>query len=128
IPPTGSRWASYAVNPVRLTGQTPYQVNVKFIGQMVPVNLLGDIAENGFDYNMSAKAIADNVVERSQTIWNRTVVLPPGPAVLSLRPTEREIMARPNKPFQSESHDIWQKPPAPSPAPKVADVTPLSPH
>ncbi len=87
----------------RLTGQTPYKVNVKFITQMVPVNLLGAIAATGFDYNMSPKSIADAVVERSQTLWNRNVVLPSAPAVLRLRPTEREIMAPPNKPFLPES-------------------------
>lgn len=103
LPPGGYRWAPYKVEAARLTGQTPYKVNVKFIAQMVPVNLVGDIVEVGFDYNMSPKGIADSVVERSQTIWNKTIVLPSAPTVLNLRPTEREIMAPPTKPFQPES-------------------------
>lgn len=103
LPPNGSRWAPYFVERSRLTNAPPYRVNVKFIAQMVPVNLLGDISEVGFDYFMSPKSVADRVVERSQTIWNRTVVLPSHPAVISLRPTEREIMAPPTKPFLPES-------------------------
>lgn len=103
LPPGGYRWAPYKVSAARLTGQTPYKVNLQFITQMVPVNLVGDIAEVGFDYNMSPKSIADGVVERSQTLWNRTVILPPNPAVISLKPAERQILAPPVKPFLPES-------------------------
>ncbi len=109
LPPNGFRWAPYKVTARQLTGAPPYRVNVKFITQMVPVNLVGDIAEVGFDYFMSPKSIADRVVERSQTLWNRTVVLPPGPAVIDLRPTEREIMAPPTKPFLPESEEALRK-------------------
>ena len=41
LPPNGFRWANYKVDGARLTGQTPYTVNIKFICQMVPVNLVG---------------------------------------------------------------------------------------
>ncbi len=103
LPPGGYRWAPYKVAAARLTGQTPYKVNLQFITQMVPVNLIGDIAEVGFDYNMSPMAIAKGVVERSQTLWNKTVVLPSQPMVINLKPTERQIMAPPVKPFLPES-------------------------
>jgi hypothetical protein len=103
LPPGGDRWANYKIPASRLTGQTPYKVNIRFIAQMIPVNLVGDIAEVGFDYNMSPKAVAERVVERSQTLWNKTIVLPSRPALISLKPTEREIMAPPVKPFLPES-------------------------
>lgn len=121
LPPKSYRWAPYRVDGARLTGQTPYKVNVKFIAQMVPVNLVGDIAEVGFDYNMSPKAVADSVVERSQTIWNKTIILPPAPAVLKLKPTEVEIMAPPNKPFLPESKGARK-------VQTVADATAITPH
>jgi hypothetical protein len=82
---------------------------------MIPVNLVSDIKEVGFDYNMSPKGIADSVVERSQTLYNRSVILPAAPAVINLKPTEREIMAPPIKPFLPESKAAQQ-------ALKVADA------
>ncbi len=99
LPPKSFRWANYSVDRKLLTGQPPYKVNLKFITQMVPVNLLGDIAEVGFDYNMSPKEVADAVVQRSQTLWNKTIVLPPQPAVFNFKPSEAQIMAPPLKPF-----------------------------
>jgi hypothetical protein len=99
IPPNGFRWARYAVNGRLLSGQPPYKVNVKFIAQMIPVNLMADIAEVGFDYNMSPKDLANRVVERCQILWNKTVVLPPHPTIFSFKPSEAEIMAPPTKPF-----------------------------
>ncbi|MGH8094671.1 MAG: multiheme c-type cytochrome [Chthoniobacterales bacterium] len=121
LPPGGDRWASYKVDGSRLTGQTPYTVNVKFIAQMIPVNLIADIAEVGIDYNMSPKAVADRVIERSQTLWNKTVVLPAHPAVISLKPTERQIMAPPTKPFMPESKGGLQ-------TTKVVETNDLSAH
>ena len=81
----------------------PYKVNLKFITQMVPVNLLRTIAATGFDYYMSPKSIAVNLVERCQTLWNKTIVLPPRPMEVNLTPTDRQILAPPTKPFQPES-------------------------
>jgi hypothetical protein len=101
IPPDGFRWARYVVNGRLLSGQTPYKVNVKFIAQMIPVNLIADIAEVGVDYNMSPKDLANQVVDRCQILWNKTVVLPPRPAIFNFKPTEAEIMAPPRKPFLS---------------------------
>lgn len=109
IPPGGARWAPYRVEGGRLSGDTPYKVNLKFITQMVPVNLIGDIAELGFDYNMSPKEVALSTVERSQTLWNRTILLPPGRSVINLKPTERQIMAPPVKPFLPESREAAAK-------------------
>ncbi|MEO6873096.1 MAG: multiheme c-type cytochrome [Chthoniobacterales bacterium] len=103
IPPGSFRWADYTVDRKLLTGDGPYKVNLKFITQMVPVNLLRTIAETGFDYNMSPKSIAENLVERCQTLWDKTIVLPPRPIEVNLTPTNRQILAPPTKPFQPES-------------------------
>ena len=99
IPPGGHRWAPYAVSGRALTGHPPYKVNVKMITQMVPINLVGDISGAGFDYGMSSRDIAKRVIERSQLLWDKTIVLPPKPVVVSLAPSEAEIMAAPYKPF-----------------------------
>ncbi|HEY2799288.1 MAG TPA: multiheme c-type cytochrome [Chthoniobacterales bacterium] len=101
--PGGFRWAKYVVSGKQLTGEGPYKVNLKFITQMVPVNLLRTIAATGFDYNMSPKSIAVNLVERCQTLWDKTIVLPPRPMEVNLTPTNRQILAPPIKPFQPES-------------------------
>ena len=103
LPPGSFRWANYVVDRKQLTGEGPYKVNLKFITQMVPVNLLRTIAETGFDYNMSPKSIAENLVERCQTLWDKTIVLPPRPMEVNLTPTNRQILAAPEKPFQPES-------------------------
>ena len=97
IPPGGSRWAPYEVEKKALTGQKPYKVNIKFVTQMVPINLVADIAATGFDYNMSAMEIAHEVIDKSQILWDKTVVLPSKPMVINLKPTEAEVMAVPTK-------------------------------
>jgi hypothetical protein len=102
IPPGGFRWAPYEVEKKQLTGKLPYKVNIKFITQMVPVNLVADISDVGIDYNMSLKKIADEIVTRSQTLWDKTITLPQKPIAINLKPSESEIMARPYKPFLPE--------------------------
>jgi hypothetical protein len=102
LPPGGFRWAPYEVGKRQLTGKPPYKVNIKFITQMVPVNLVADIADVGFDYNMSVKKIADEVVTRSQILWDKTIILPEKPVSIDLRPSESEIMAPPYKSFLPE--------------------------
>jgi hypothetical protein len=123
IPPGSARWATYEVSRDQLTGQAPYKVNLKFITQMVPVNLLGEIAEVGFDYGMSPKQVGDAVVDRSQTIWDKTVVLPSKPVLIDLTPSEADVLAPPYKPFLTVA-----APPAVTTKQtvKVADATPLS--
>jgi len=120
LPPGGSRWANYEVEGRQLTGELPYKVNLKFITQMVPVNVLREVAGVGFDYNMSPKSLAENLVERSQTLWNKTFVLPTQPTAFNLKPTDAEILAPPGKPFQPESKGAKANPVA------VADAKPAS--
>ena len=71
-----SRWAEYEVSKKALRGsQGPYIANVKLISQMVPVNLIDEIQDVGFDYFMSPRQVADRVVEGAQTLWERDVPL-----------------------------------------------------
>ncbi|CAN5502097.1 hypothetical protein BH23VER1_BH23VER1_30140 [soil metagenome] len=107
LPPNGSRWAPYNVPREALTGALPYTVNVKFIAQMVPVNLVGAIAVVGFDYNLSPLEVAKRVAyghrvspsledeDRSGgalTIWDKTFVIDGTRTEWDLTPTEEEIM------------------------------------
>ncbi len=76
LPPLKGRWAEYEVSAQELAGsQPPYEVTVRLIAQMVPVNLIHEIQGVGFDYYMSPRAVADGVVAGAQTIWQRRVAL-----------------------------------------------------
>ena len=76
LPPLKGRWAEDEVSAQELAGsQPPYEVTVRLIAQMVPVNLIHEIQGVGFDYYMSPRAVADGVVAGAQTIWQRRVVL-----------------------------------------------------
>jgi hypothetical protein len=41
----------------------------------VPVNLIGAIQVAGFDYGMSPKQIADEIVAGSQVVWERRLII-----------------------------------------------------
>ncbi len=58
LPALGSRWAEYSVGKKKLTGAGTYSVNARLIGAMVPVNLVNEIKDVGFDYGMSAHQVA----------------------------------------------------------------------
>ena len=73
IEPNGSRWAAYKVEAQSLTGQGPYEAHVELIVGMVPVNLVNEISEVGFDYGMSPREVADAVVAGHVVLWERTV-------------------------------------------------------
>ena len=70
-----------------MTGKSPYKANIKFIAQMIPINLLHSIKAIGFDYGMSAKKIGDRVLHGldpengltgAQVLWERDVLLKEG--------------------------------------------------
>ena len=42
---------------------------------MVPVNLIHEISNVGFDYGMSAKAVADGVVDGHMILYDRTKII-----------------------------------------------------
>ncbi len=58
----GFRYADYEVKREELCGKGPYVVDVKLVAGMVPVNLVNDIQTTGFDYGMSARQVATNIV------------------------------------------------------------------
>ncbi|MEE9295604.1 MAG: multiheme c-type cytochrome [Phycisphaerae bacterium] len=62
IAPGDGRWAHYSVRAAELTGKGPYTAEVKLVAGMVPVNLVNEIKEVGFDYLMSPRDVANNVV------------------------------------------------------------------
>ena len=73
IPPLATRTAKYQVKKKQLTGADSYWLNVQLKTAMIPVNLLDAIQGVGFDYNMSAKEIADRVVAGHQVLWEKDV-------------------------------------------------------
>ena len=62
IEPNGHRWAPYTVKKAQLTGRGPYTATIQLKAAMVPVNLINEIRDVGFDYNMSARDVADTLV------------------------------------------------------------------
>ena len=62
IEPNGSRWAPYEVEGAVLTGKGPYQAHIELVVGMVPVNLINEIKDVGFDYGMSPRKVAEGVL------------------------------------------------------------------
>ena len=75
IEPNGHRWAPYSVTKSQMTGPGPYRAVIQLKAAMVPVNLINEIRGVGFDYNMSARDVADAVVAGHQVLWEREVIL-----------------------------------------------------
>ena len=67
----GHRWAKYNVSMNQLSGKGPYKVSVRLVAGMVPVNLVHIISFVGFDYNMSAKEIANGIVAGHLSLHER---------------------------------------------------------
>jgi hypothetical protein len=140
LPPNGSRIAKYSVSSKELTGMGPYTVNVKFVAQMVPANLIPEISGVGFDYNLSPLEVAKRVVYGHRVspskkdedrrggaliLWDKTLKLDGTKQEWSLHPSERDIMEVPPGPFpydpkffekQAASEDIIELPPIDDPA------------
>lgn len=76
IEPLGDRWVSYSVPEKALAkGKGPFDISVRLNAQMVPVNLIAAVERVGFDYNMSARQLADAVVAGSDTLWQRNLTV-----------------------------------------------------
>ncbi len=86
IAPGASRWAEYRLDR---EGVPPYRAVIELKAAMVPVNLLNEIRDVGFDYNMSAADIARNLVAGHQVIESREFILDPG-----LQTQDRRSVAR----------------------------------
>lgn len=72
------RWAEYHVDGELLTSAGPYTANIEMIAGMVPVNLVAEVSGVGFDYGMSAREVADQVVAGHSKLWEYEVPLVAG--------------------------------------------------
>jgi hypothetical protein len=77
IEPDGHAWAKYHITPSQLTGCGPYTVRVQLIAGMVPINLIHIISTVGFDYGMSAREVANKIVQGHLVLWERSAVVSP---------------------------------------------------
>ena len=75
IPVGGEHWAHYSVPAALLTGPGKYSVHVELVAGMVPVNLIDAVKNVGFDYNMSARQVAEAVVAGHLVLWEREAQL-----------------------------------------------------
>lgn len=75
IEPGGRRWAEYAVPATRLRGPGPYRIRVQLIAGMVPINLVHEISSVGFDYHMSAREVADRVVDGHMILYDESSIV-----------------------------------------------------
>ena len=79
IDPLGERWPKYKVKKKDMTGKGPYTIKVQLKAAMVPVNLLNEIKDVGFDYDMSARDVAENLTQGhsdadgNPIIWRNTL-------------------------------------------------------
>ncbi len=79
INPLGSKWATYEVKRNQLTGsQGPYKARIQIKAAMIPVNLVFEIKDVGFDYFMSPREVAEAVVKGHLVVWDREVELTGG--------------------------------------------------
>ena len=71
ISPLATRVAKYRVRKAALNGSDRYFVKARLKAAMVPVNLIDAIQGVGFDYGLSAKQIAERIVEGHQILWEK---------------------------------------------------------
>ncbi len=55
----------------QMSGPGVYTIRVQLIAGMVPVNLVHEIADVGFDYGMSAKNVADGIIDGHMILYER---------------------------------------------------------
>lgn len=77
--PLSGKWPEYEISRSRLKrSRGPYKANIKLIAAMVPVNLVNEIKDVGFDYNMSPRQVADGVVAGHVVLWEYDFTLRKG--------------------------------------------------
>jgi hypothetical protein len=59
------------VTAKQLADTSNVQITYRLKSAAVPVNLINEVASVGFDYGMSAKEVADNLVDGHQIIWEK---------------------------------------------------------
>lgn len=67
----GVRLAEYSLKNNQLPSAGDYTIRVQLIAGMVPVNLVHEISDVGFDYGMSARQIANGVVSGHLVLHER---------------------------------------------------------
>jgi hypothetical protein len=72
LPPLSSRIARYEVTIEQLKEDSEFLLTYRLKSAAVPVNLIKEISGVGFDYGMSAREVADNLVDGHQVIWEKT--------------------------------------------------------
>jgi hypothetical protein len=72
IEPDGVRLAEYSLKHNQLPSRGEYTIRIQLIAGMVPVNLVHEISDVGFDYGMSARQIAKGIVDGHLVIQERT--------------------------------------------------------
>ncbi|MEP3479070.1 MAG: multiheme c-type cytochrome [Fuerstiella sp.] len=71
----GQRLAEYSLKDNQLPCAGDYTVRIQLIAGMVPVNLVHEISDVGFDYGMSARQIAQGVVNGHLVVRESTKVV-----------------------------------------------------
>jgi mono/diheme cytochrome c family protein len=69
----GNRWAHYDIDPKLLTGKKPYQIHIKLVAGQLPPHLINALSGVGFEYGLSAKTLADKLVDLYRVLWERSV-------------------------------------------------------
>ncbi len=72
--------------------QWPLTASVSLVVQMVPVNLIAEIAAAGFDYEMSPKEVAQRVVDGADVVWSRQLVVSESGAIQQDTSTTDEVL------------------------------------
>ncbi len=75
IEPLGALWAKYSVDKDMLTGAGPYTATIELKAGMAPANLIRDIQEVGFDFNMSPLDVVKGVGKGYITLYETTIEL-----------------------------------------------------
>ncbi len=75
LPPNSTRNARYKVSKSQLSSVSKLIITYRLKSAAVPVNLVHEIADVGFDYGMSEKEVATKLVENHQIIWEKTAEL-----------------------------------------------------
>ncbi len=73
IEPLGSRWGEYSIDASKLTTPGPYTATIELKAGMAPANLVREIQEVGFDFNMSPLEVALGVADGFITLYDTTV-------------------------------------------------------
>jgi len=70
----GHRWATYKIKGSSMTGKGLYKAVVQLKVAPVPVNLIAAVQSVGFDYEMSARAIADAVAAGHEILYEKKII------------------------------------------------------